>query len=106
MGAGMERLSALRIVAALAVAAVGLALAMLMRAPAAAALLALLAGIACCAVAFASRRDRPPLAETHAEQQEDALPGIAELLRAIGEPMLVVRDGRVAAANEAALALL
>jgi two-component system, OmpR family, phosphate regulon sensor histidine kinase PhoR len=36
----------------------------------------------------------------------DALPGIAELLRAVDEPMLIVRERRVIAANAAARTLL
>jgi two-component system phosphate regulon sensor histidine kinase PhoR len=102
----MERQSPLRIVAALAVAGLGLALALLLRAPPAAALLALLAGIAGCAVAFAARRERPTLAGVDSRNAEDSRPPIAEVLRAIDDPMLVVRDAHVEAANEAALALL
>jgi two-component system phosphate regulon sensor histidine kinase PhoR len=101
----MERQSLLRIVAALAVAGVGLALALLLRAPPVAALLALLAGIACCAVAFAARRERPPIPEVERADEADSL-AAANLLRAIDEPMLMVRGGQVAVANEAALALL
>ena len=102
----MEGRSAWRILAALAVAGLGLAAALLMRAPPAAALIALLAGIAACAAAFAGRRERPRRVEGESEAPADPLPAVAGLLRAIDEPMLMVRDGRVAAANHAALALL
>jgi two-component system phosphate regulon sensor histidine kinase PhoR len=92
--------------AAAAVAGAGLAVALLLGAPWLAALLALLAGIAAFALmpALASEPAAAPALAGKAEELE--LPGLAELLRAVDEPMLIVRDRRVLAANAAARDLL
>ncbi len=99
---------AFRALAALAVALAGILLAVLVGAPPAAALLALLAGVAAFALAPSSEGEpRTPSASAvpaHADEHE--LPGIAELLRAVDDPMLVVRERRVLAANAAARELL
>ena len=100
----MERRIAMRALAAGAAAAVGVAAALLLGAPLSAALLALLAGVAAYALAPAAPDAAAAAAPDEAEA--DALPGMADLLRAVDEPMLVVRERRVIAANAAARALL
>ena len=96
---------AIRTLAAAGVAAAGVAVALLLGAPAVAALLALLAGVAAFALAPDAAR-RTAASPPAVEDDPLALPGMAELLRAVDEPMLIVRDRRVIAANEAARALL
>jgi len=94
-----------RTAAALALAGGGVAVAALLGAPLAAALLALLAG----AAAFALAPPAEPgaaAAPGASERDEEALPGMADLLRAVDEPMLIVRERRVVAANAAARTLL
>jgi two-component system phosphate regulon sensor histidine kinase PhoR len=73
-------------------------------APPAASILALLAGVAAYALWPTARRDPPPVAADEAEAEP--LPGIADLLRAVDEPLLLVRDRRVVAANAPARQLL
>ena len=96
-----------RSVAALAVAAIGGGAAIWSGAPPVAALIALLAGVA----AFALAPSSPPAPGQPAplpvpEEEADVLPGLAALLDAVQEPMLVVRERRVLIANAAARALL
>jgi two-component system phosphate regulon sensor histidine kinase PhoR len=95
-----------------AIAAIGVAGALFLGAPLVAALLALLAG------ALASARMRPfdlapaaleaPKVATPIESEErpPSSPGLADLIGTVDEPMLVVRDRRVTAANRAAKGLL
>ncbi len=83
----------------------GIALAILAGAPPLAALIALAAGAAIWAIL--PRVAAEPTTQTGGGADEAAaLPGIAELLRAVDEPMLVVRDRRVLAANAPARDLL
>ena len=96
----------LRVLAALLAALSGLGIALLLGAPPAAALLALLAGVAAFALAPPVDRAAPSPAEAPTTADERELPGMAELLRAVDEPMLVVRDRRVLAANAPARDLL
>jgi len=96
---------AVRAGTAVAVAAVGLAASLIAGAPPAAALLALLAGAAAYALA-PTGTERPPAPPTDENESGAALPGIAELLHAVDDPMLIVRERRVLAANAAAKALL
>ena len=101
----MQDQPAIRALAAAAVAGAGVAAALLLGAPPAAALLALLAGVAAFALA-PSAEPRSPPAPPARDEDPLALPGMAELLRAVDEPMLIVRERRVIAANEAARTLL
>ena len=100
----MEHKPAIRTGAAIAVGSAGAVFAWLLGAPPAAAVLALLAGLA--AFALAAPGARSPPAPSAADDGPEALPGMAELLRAVDEPMLIVRERRVIAANEAAQTLL
>ena len=102
----MERKRAIRVLAAAAVAGVGLAVALVLGAPWPAALLAVLAGIASLALVPASAREPVAAPAPSGETEDLQLPGLAELLRAVDEPMLIVRDRRVLAANSAASELL
>lgn len=84
----------------------GGAIAVALGAPVLAALAALIAGAL--AIALLPRSPTPPT-PAPAEPEtptRDTAPGLAELLRAMDEPMLLVRDRRVTAANDAARALL
>jgi two-component system phosphate regulon sensor histidine kinase PhoR len=95
----------MRAVAATGVAGIGVVVAAWAGAPTAAALLALLAGASAYALWPAPRREAPaPLPPEEAEAT--ALPGIADLLRAVDEPLLLVRERRVTAANAPARQLL
>jgi two-component system phosphate regulon sensor histidine kinase PhoR len=99
---------AIGILAATALAAGGVAGALLLGAPLVAALFALLAG----ALAYGLARPvpgEPPAVVAPAAAagtNEAGAAGLAELLRAVDEPMLVVRDRRVLVANRPARALL
>ena len=101
----MERTS-WRWLAAAAVTIGGVAAAILAGAPLPATLLALLAGIAAFALIPAPRAPPPPELPTAADGPDEPLPGMAELLRAVEEPLLIVRDRRVIAANAAAREVL
>ena len=96
---------AIRAAAAAAVAVVGAIVAVTIGAPPAAALLALLCGIAAWALAT-PREPRPGPAAPASQEPASELPGLAQLLRAVDDPLLLVRDRRVLAANAAALNLL
>ncbi|MDQ8757778.1 ATP-binding protein [Sphingosinicella sp. LHD-64] len=103
----MASRQAIRIIAAAATAGAGIALAAWAGASPFAALLAALGGVAAYALAVQVERPAPAPPEPEDEEDEPApLPGIAELLRAVDEPLLVVRDRRVLAANAAARQLL
>ncbi len=103
----MESKQVMRMLAAALAAVAGFAIALLLGASPAAALIALLAGVAAYALApsFAPAEAGPALA---AEEPETLplLPGVAELIGAVDEPLLIVRERRVIAANAAARALL
>jgi len=101
----MQDEPAIRALAAAAVAGAGVAAALLLGAPPAAALLALLAGVAAFALVPSAERRSPP-SPLAPDDGPLALPGMAELLRAVDEPMLIVRERRVIAANAAARTLL
>jgi two-component system phosphate regulon sensor histidine kinase PhoR len=104
----MASRQAIRIIAAAAAAGAGIALAAWAGAPPLAALLAALGGVAAYALA-ATRVERQNPAAHEPEDGDDEpapLPGIAGLLRAVDEPLLVVRDRRVLAANAPARQLL
>ena len=96
--------AALRGLAAVGLAGAGVALALALGAPLAAALAALAAGLGALALWPGAGEDGP--APAAAEPAGEALPAMDELLRAVDEPMLVVRERRVIAANAAARALL
>ena len=97
---------AIRATTAAAVAVVGAAIAVAMGAPPAAALLALLAGAAAYALAPWPESEPGTPSQPPPNEPRDDLPGLAELLHAVDDPMLVVRDRRVLAANAAARTLL
>jgi two-component system, OmpR family, phosphate regulon sensor histidine kinase PhoR len=99
---GNNRISGM--IAAAAVAALGVAAALWAGATPAAAVLALVAGL----VAFALVPAATPVEATAeaAAEVETHLPAGPDLLAAFGEPLLVVRDRRVLIANEAAKLLL
>ena len=97
---------AIRATTAAAVAVVGAAIAVAMGAPPAAALLALLAGVTAYALAPWPEPLSPAPAASAPDETRDDLPGLVELLRAVDDPMLVVRDRRVLAANAAARSVL
>ncbi len=87
------------------IAAAALAGAWLAGAPLVAALLALAGGAA--GVALWSHAPSPPIAApAPIVDREPALPEIADLLRAVDDPMLIVREGRIVMANQAATTLL
>ena len=102
----MEKASWLRLLAAFALAGAGLAAALLLRAPPAAALIALFAGLAALAVVLLPRAEPELHPESPSDAPDSPLPGMADLIRALEEPMLLVRERRVVAANEAARTLL
>jgi two-component system, OmpR family, phosphate regulon sensor histidine kinase PhoR len=86
---------------------VGLAVAGLAPAPAAQ-IGAFLAGL-CAAMLFVVRRpwgENPSPAPVRDEPAESSPPGVAELLAAFADPILIVRSGRVLLSNAAAKALL
>ena len=94
-----------RTVAGAALAAAGLVLAMLTGAPFTAALLALLAGAAALAIALWTRSETM-VAATLDEDERPAPPAVADIVAAVEEPLLLVRERRVVLANPAARALL
>lgn len=96
----------IRAFAATGIAGVGVVAAAWAGAPPAASLLALLAGIAAYALWPVPRRDPPPAPAAEDDAEPERLPGIADLLRAVDEPLLLVRDRRVVAANAPARNLL
>jgi len=95
----------MRVIAAAVVAGLGLAGALLTGASPGAAIVALLAGILACALipAFGTEQAAP---ETPSTDTPAGLPAAVDFIAAIDEPLLVVRDGRVLAANPTARALL
>jgi two-component system phosphate regulon sensor histidine kinase PhoR len=95
----------MRAIAATGIAGIGVAVAAWAGAPMAASLLALLAGALAYALWPASRREAPAPPPPE-EAEPAALPGIADLLRAVDEPLLLVRERRVTAANGPARQLL
>ncbi|SMF77682.1 ATP-binding protein [Allosphingosinicella indica] len=100
----MNSVSPRRLIIAAAFVAAGLALALSAGAPVAAALVALIAGLAAAALAWPG--DGGPRSDDGQRAALSTLPDTARLLEAIDEPMLVVRDRRVIAANSAARAVL
>jgi two-component system, OmpR family, phosphate regulon sensor histidine kinase PhoR len=102
MGRGWIR----RALAGIAAAALGLLLAVLAGAPMFAALIALLAGILAAAIIRSSQ------GSTHApepgipETGQEPLPASIDLLHAVEDPLLIVRDRKVLYANPAARAVL
>jgi two-component system phosphate regulon sensor histidine kinase PhoR len=98
--------STARIATAATAAAAGLLAALLLEAPLAAALLALLAGAGAAALALATGTEAPSASEPPAEPAAQPPAGLIALMRALDEPMLLVRDRHVLAANEAGLRLL
>ena len=101
----MEFRSIRRLIAGAALAAAAIALAMLAGAPLWSAILALVGGAAAIAVAHAAPA-APPAFSGPSEPAASALPGAAELLGAVDEPLLLVRSGRVLLANAAARTVL
>ena len=101
----MASSAVIRAATATGIAGIGVVGAAWAGAPPAASLLALLAGVTAFAIWPASRRTLPetPLPE---EPEAEPLPGIADLLRAVDEPLLLVRERRVVAANAPARLLL
>lgn len=103
----MENQQAVRALAAAGIGAIGIAVAIWAGAPPLAALVALAAGLAIWAILPRGMPETTAAAAAvTAPDESAALPGIAELLRAVDEPMLVVRDRRVLAANTPARELL
>ncbi len=101
----MEHQQAMRALGAAGIGGAGLGLAIWAGAPLPAALVALAAGIAIWAIL--PRAGAEAAVDSGAAGEDSpALPGIAELLRAVDEPMLVVRDRRLLAANAPARDLL
>ena len=102
----MGRSGIFRTGAAMATAALGLAAAAAAGAPFAAALLALLAGGVAVALAAGPGNDPGPRDAPVEAAGLPPLPDAADLLRAIDEPLLIVRNRRVLFANAAARAVL
>ena len=101
----MEGRTTIRWLMAAVAGGAGLVAAVLLGAPPIAAVVASVAGAAALIILFRTDRDRMR-AVAPVEPQSDAPPaGLTELMRAIDEPMLLVRDRLVLAANEAAFAL-
>ena len=106
----MEGGTSLRRIGGAVLLAAGLGLSWALGAPIVAALLALLAGMA--AFAFLSPAPAGGAAAARIEagpdprDTEGPVPGLAEILESVDEPMLLVLDRRVRAANKAARALL
>ncbi|HEV2746154.1 MAG TPA: ATP-binding protein [Allosphingosinicella sp.] len=91
---------------ALAAGAIGLASALSAGSPPVAAFAALMFGIVAGAVLWAPREAGPSAGAAADEPAAPADPAIRELIDAIDEPMLVVRERRVVQANAAATAVL
>src|SRR3712207_3660594 len=102
----MSQAPVLRTVGAVAVAAIGFVTAIGIGAPPPAALLAMLGGGLAFAFLPSLRSEPPGRVDAAYEGVEDGLPHISELLRAVDEPMLIVRDRRVLTANAPARGLL
>ena len=110
----MEARTALRALAGAALAAAGLLAALAVGAPLAAALLAVCAGAAAVAMIVAGRRAESALHSQgvaaggsadrggREEPKDSVSPALSELIDAVEEPMLLVREKRVMAANAAA----
>jgi two-component system phosphate regulon sensor histidine kinase PhoR len=92
--------------AAVGAAALGLVVALLAGAPLTAALLALLGGVIAVALAKRQPSGQPPPDRSAETTELPSLPDAAELLQAVDEPLLLVRDRRVLLANSAAIAVL
>jgi two-component system, OmpR family, phosphate regulon sensor histidine kinase PhoR len=101
MGQGWIR----RALAGAAAAALGLLVAMLAGAPAAAALLALLGGVLATVVAWPPQRVRPAEAPIE-ETGRPPLPTAIDLLHAVEDPLLIVRNRRILYSNPAARSVL
>ena len=102
----MASRTAMRSLTAAAVAAAGLAVANWLGAPLAAALAALVAGAVVVALTRPAGSEPVVAPGGTAEPGKDERRALAELLQAVDEPMLLVRDRRVTTANAAARALL
>ena len=96
----------LRAFAATAIAGTGVVAAAWAGVPPAGSLLALLAGIAAYALWPAPSAAKSAEPGPAVEPDEKPLPGLPELLRAVDEPLMIVRDKQVVAANKPARALL
>ena len=93
-----------RIFAALIVGAAGVAIAIWIGATPTAALLACLAGMA--AFALAPGGDQATRTASHNMRLDRHLPEVADLLNAVGTPLMIVRNRRILLANQAARDLL
>jgi len=102
----MTRTQAIRALGAAVAGSAGIALAVLVGAPPIAAFVAFFGGMVAFVLGRRATRDARPSAPTEQAADEPALPGIAELLRAFDEPLLIVRDRKVLATNAAARGLL
>jgi len=89
-----------------AIAALGLTLALLAGASPFAALAALLAGVVAAALVWPRQATAEPARLPAVEPEQAPLPGTIDLLSAVDDPLLIVRDRRVLGANPAARALL
>jgi two-component system phosphate regulon sensor histidine kinase PhoR len=96
----------LRALAGVGAAAVGVALALLAGAPLAAALLALFAGITAAALAWPAAAGQRPPDQPIETAGLPPLPETLDLLQAVGDPLLIVRNRRVLFANPAARSVL
>jgi len=101
----LAKSEALRAFAATAIAGVGVVAAAWAGAPPAGSILALIAGIAAYALWPLPARPKPE-PEPLLEDESRPLPGLPDLLRAVDEPLMIVRDRKVVAANAPARALL
>ncbi len=95
-----------RALAGIAAAALGLVLALWIGAPMTAALLALLGGAAAVALSWPSGNGDRPAQQPIETNGLPPLPETAELLEAVNEPLLLVRNRRVLLANSAARSVL
>ena len=101
----MAGLSSLRAILALLLLGGGGAVALLLGAPPGAALVALLAGASAVVLLSLKPRDIPPPLATETEQKPKR-PSVRDFIEAFSEPVLIVRDRRVALANAAARTVL
>jgi two-component system phosphate regulon sensor histidine kinase PhoR len=95
----------IRAFAATGIAGIGVVAAAWAGAPPAGSLLALVAGIAAYALWPLPSAPKPE-AEPASDDEVRPLPGLPDLLRAVDEPLMIVRDRQVLAANAPARALL
>lgn len=102
-GGGKEQIIS-RIFGALFVGAAGVAIAIWIGATPTAAILACLAGMAAFALARGGESTTGPA--SHNSRLDDHLPGVADLLNAVGTPLMIVRSRRILFANKAARDLL